>query len=194
MRDYLTTLVKPSKFTSWTGFIAALSAIVIAGIILAEKLQLAANANYVTSCSFNAIVSCSPVMNSKQAAAFWGIPNPILGLAGFSAVACLYFISLFVKLPRFVWLINAVGTVGAIVFCFWLATQALFVIQAICIYCCGIWLLTSVLTWFSFKSLLQDTKFSEAQFYVKIGLAATIIAFATMVFFAFQDYWMSLLS
>lgn len=191
MSKYFSELVKPSKFTAVTGFVAALLAVVTAGIILAEKLQLAANSEYVTSCSFNAVVSCSPVMSSEQAAAFWGIPNPILGLIGFSVVACLYFLALFVKLPRFVWVVNAVGTLGALVFCFWLATQALFVIEALCLYCSVVWLLTSVLLWFSVKPLLAGTKFVELQHYAKVGLMVTVLSFAVMIFVAFQDFWLS---
>ena len=194
MSNYLKTLVKPSKLTSWTGFIAAVLGVFLASTILVEKLHLLMDPNYVTSCSFNPIISCSTVMSSPQSAAFWGFPNPIIGLIGFTIVAIVYFISFFVKLPRFIWIANALGTILALAFCFWLASQALYVIQALCLYCCGVWIVTSVLTWFGLKAVVQDTRHADLQFYSKIGLVITLAAFAFLVFFAFQQYWMSLLT
>lgn len=192
MRKYFSSYVQLSRLSSWTGFVAALMSVVIAVIILVEKLKLAENPDYVTSCSINPIVSCGAVVKSAQAAVFWDIPNPVLGVIGFSVVSAVYFISFFVKLPRFVWVVNAVGSFAAVIFCFWLATQALFVIQAICVYCVGIWLLTSVLAWFGVKPLLVETGATDWQFYVKIMLSGTVAAFVFMIFFAFQTYWMSL--
>jgi uncharacterized membrane protein len=194
MRAYMNTMVQPSRFTSWTGFVAAVLGLVLASIILVEKLKLALNPDYVTSCSINPIVSCSPVMSSPQAAAFFDLPNPLIGLIGFSLVASLFFISFFVKLPRFLWVANSVGVLLALVFCFWLATQALFVIQAICLYCCGVWLVVSVLTFFSLKPVLMGTKAEDFIPFTKIGMVVTVFAFVFMVFFAFQQFWLSLLS
>lgn len=192
MRNYLLSEVRLSRLSSWTGFMAAVLAVVVAAIILVEKLKLALNPDYVTSCSINPIISCGSVIQSVQAAVFWGVPNPVVGLVGFSVVASLFFVSFFVSLPRFVWVLNAVGLFAALAFCFWLAFQALFVIQAICMYCVGIWLLTSVLAWFGVKPLLSGTKADDLQFYVKIAVTGTVFVFVFMIFFAFQTYWMSL--
>jgi uncharacterized membrane protein len=109
-------------------------------------------------------------------------------------VAGFFFVSLFVKTPRFLWVANAVGSVLALIFCFWLAVQALFVIEAICLYCCGVWLTVSVLTWFSMKMLLQGTKHEGLMSFMKIGLVVTVTVFIFMVFFAFQQFWLSLLT
>lgn len=193
MKNYLTTLVPVTKLTSWTGFGAALVALISAFTIMVEKVHLLANSDYVTSCSVNAIISCSPVMSSPQASVFFGVPNPLLGIAGFSVVACLFFVSLFVKLPRFVWVINMVGSALALIFCFWLASQALYVINAICIYCFIVWIMMSVLFWFGVKPLLERTQAHDLQFWLKLGVIVTILVFLVMIFFAFSDYWMSLL-
>lgn len=194
MKTYLTTLTPVSKLTSWTGLITSLIALVAAFTIMVEKIHLLANPDYVTSCSVNAIISCSPVMSSPQASVFFGMPNPLLGIAGFSVVACLYFVSFFVRLPRFVWVINTVGSLLALIFCFWLATEALYVINAICIYCFIVWIMMSVLFWFGVKPLVEGTRAHELQFWVKIGVIATILIFLGMIYFAFSDYWISFLS
>lgn len=193
MKNYLNERIQAGKLTSWLGFSGALISLIAAFTIMVEKLHLLSNPDYVTSCSVNAIISCSPVMSSPQAAAFFGIPNPLLGIAGFSVVACIYFMSFFLKLPRFVWIINMVGTGLALIFCFWLATQALYVINAICIYCFIVWIMTTVIFWYSLKPVLEGTRFSDLQFWVKLGAVATIMVFLSMIFFAFSDYWLSLI-
>lgn len=193
MKTYLNERIQAGKLTSWLGFSGALVSLIAAFTIMVEKLHLLSNPDYVTSCSVNAVISCSPVMSSPQAAAFFGIPNPLLGIAGFSVVACIYFMSFFLKLPRFVWIINMVGTGLALIFCFWLATQALYVINAICIYCFIVWVMTTVIFWYSLKPVLEGTRFSDLQFWVKLGAVATIMVFLSMIFFAFSDYWLSLI-
>jgi uncharacterized membrane protein len=193
MKTYLNEQIQAGKLTSWLGFSGALVSLIAAFTIMVEKLHLLSNPDYVTSCSVNAVISCSPVMSSPQAAAFFGIPNPLLGIAGFSVVACIYFMSFFLKLPRFVWIINMVGTGLALIFCFWLATQALYVINAICIYCFIVWIMTTVIFWYSLKPVLEGTRFSDLQFWVKLGAVATIMVFLSMIFFAFSDYWLSLI-
>lgn len=193
MKNYLNERIQAGKLTSWLGFSGALISLIAAFTIMVEKLHLLSNPDYVTSCSVNAIISCSPVMSSPQAAAFFGIPNPLLGIAGFSVVACIYFMSFFLKLPRFVWIINMVGTGLALIFCFWLATQALYVINAICIYCFIVWIMTTFIFWYSLKPALEGTRFSDLQFWVKLGAVATIMVFLSMIFFAFSDYWLSLI-
>jgi uncharacterized membrane protein len=194
MKTFLQERVQAGKLTSWLGFSTAIVALLAAFTVMVEKVHLLSNPDYVTSCSLNAIISCSPVMSSPQASAFFGIPNPLLGISGFSVVACIYFLSFFMKLPRFVWVINAVGTALALIFCFWLSTQALFVINAICIYCFIVWIMTTVLFWYGLKPVVEGTKVEELQFWVKLGAIATIGTFLCMIFFAFSDYWLSLLT
>jgi uncharacterized membrane protein len=193
MTIYLKERVQAGKLTSWLGLSTSLLALIAAFIIMVEKVHLLANPDYVTSCSLNAIISCSPVMSSPQAAAFFGIPNPLLGIAGFGVTACIYFLSFFMKLPRFVWVINTVGTALALMFCLWLSTQALFVINALCLYCFIVWMMTTVMFWYSLKPVIQGTRVSGLQFWVKLGAMATVATFLVMIFTAFSDYWLSLL-
>lgn len=194
MTTYLQTRVQAGRLTSWLGLSTAIIALFAAFTIMVEKLHILQNPDYVASCSLNAIISCSPVMSSPQATAFFDIPNPLLGIAGFSVVACLYFVSFFIQLPRFVWLINSIGTGAALTFCFWLATQALFNINAICIYCFCVWIMTTVMFWYSLKPLVEGTKAEDLQFWAKLGAILSVLVFLSMIFMAFSDYWLSLIS
>jgi uncharacterized membrane protein len=182
-----------SKKLSIASFLFALVGITLASIIMYDKVQILINPNFQTSCSFNPIISCNPVMSSDQAAAFFNVPNPIWGLIGFGAIAAIHFVSIFVRLPRFIWVANAVGMLLALIFCFWLSTQALFVISALCIYCAGTWVTTSFLFWFGIDRLLAGTKLQEARFYTPLAIIATLLTFAVMVFVAFHTFWLSLL-
>lgn len=175
------------------GFIAAVIGLIAANVIMFEKLQLALNSNYQTSCSFNPLISCSPVMSSPQAAAFFGFPNPLLGIMGFSVLAFFFFLKFFTPLPKWVTWVAFAGTAGALTFCFWLATQALYVIGALCIYCCIVWVCVSFLFWFLLKSLLTG-KIWWSGLATNIGLVVTLTVFVFMVFFAFPQYWLSLLN
>ena len=193
MKNLLLKTVPVSRITAIIAFFTAFVAVIVAAIISYEKLALALNPNHVTSCSFNPIVSCSPVMQSWQAAAFFGIPNPFFGLIGFAVVMTVAFLAIFVELPRLVWVLNFVGTAGAMAFCFWLSTQALFSIGALCLYCCGIWVLTTILFWISINRVTRKTKYESFGDYGVIGAVAFILIFAVMVFIAFQTFWLSLL-
>ena len=184
---------RPALSGSIASLVLGLLGTVLASIIIIEKIALAENPNHITSCSFNPIVSCSPVMQSEQATAFFGIPNPIFGLIGFAVIAALSFFSIFVKLPRFIWVINSIGMALALTFCFWLATQALYSIGALCLYCCGVWVVTSILFWLSLRRVVVGTKFETISDYSILGTTVTILIFAVMVFFAFQRFWLSLM-
>ena len=58
--------------------------LVAATVLLVEKIALLRDPSYVPTCSINPILSCGSVMAAPQAEAF-GIPNPIIGVAGFAA-------------------------------------------------------------------------------------------------------------
>jgi uncharacterized membrane protein len=117
--------------------------LVAAFVLLNDKLKsLQATADggeFVASCDVSAFVSCSGVFNSPQAEVF-GFPNPIIGIAGFSAVIALGVImSAGVALPRFVWVGLLAGSVFGIAFVTWLQYQSLYEIGKLCPYCMVVW-------------------------------------------------------
>ncbi len=56
--------------------------ILAAWIITLDKFELLKDPSYKPACSLNPIISCSNIMQSKQADVF-GFPNPMVGLVGF---------------------------------------------------------------------------------------------------------------
>lgn len=173
----------------------------VAGVLISlriylEKLELQNNPNYVPSCSVDGIITCSKVMDSQQAAAFFGIPNPLIGIVGFTLLTILTLITFKYALPNWVNVLTAVGTAGALIFCFWLATQALYVIVALCVWCFAIWLITSILFWTYVNALLKTNEVLQpsAALITHTARIITIAVFLFMIWNAFPDYWMERIS
>lgn len=124
------------------GVLAALTgtvAFIASGILVLERLALYKNPDYVTSCDFNPWVSCGTVMKSWQAALF-GFPNPLLGIVGFAIVITTAMALLAgARFAKWYWLGFQLGITLALVFVIWLWSQALYDINALCLYCMVVW-------------------------------------------------------
>lgn len=112
---------------------------IASGILVLERVALYKNPDYVTSCDFNPWVSCGTVMKSSQAALL-GFPNPFLGIVGFGIVITIGMALLAgARFARWYWVGLQVGVTLAMVFITWLWSQALYEINALCLYCMVVW-------------------------------------------------------
>lgn len=109
-----------------------------------EKFKIVEDPTYIPTCSINPILSCGSVMTTDQAEAF-GVPNPLLGIAGFAAVGALG-VALIAgaRFARWLWLAVQGGLTFAVVFVHWLFFQSLYEIEALCPYCMVVWVVTIV--------------------------------------------------
>lgn len=127
------------------GVLAALTglvAFIASGILVLERLELYKNPDYVTSCDFSPWVSCGTVMKSWQAALF-GFPNPFIGIVGFAIVITVGMAMLSgAKFAKWYWLGFQLGITFAMGFIIWLWSQALYDINALCLYCMVVWAMT----------------------------------------------------
>ncbi|MFB7632657.1 vitamin K epoxide reductase family protein [Streptomyces sp. NPDC056149] len=120
-----------------------------AWIISLDKLELLKDPNFKPACSFNPIISCGSVMQSKQAEVF-GFPNPWAGLIGFGIVVGIGMALLAgARFRRWYWLGLNVGTLLAAVFCMWLMSQSLYSINALCLWCTLTWCVTIAMFWYT---------------------------------------------
>ena len=109
-----------------------------------EKFRIVEDPTYIPTCSINPILSCGSVMTTDQAEAF-GFPNPLLGIAGFAAVAALGFAMVAgAQLARWLWLALQAGLTFAVIFVHWLFFQSLYEIEALCPYCMVVWVVTII--------------------------------------------------
>ena len=111
---------------TWTYLIMLIASAVALGaslILSAETLQLARHPESVLGCDLNSVVSCSTVARSWQA--------EIVGLAR-------------VKVPRWFATCTWLGGLAALAYSYWLSTQSLFVIHALCPWCLTLMFSTTI--------------------------------------------------
>lgn len=167
--------------------------------LMVEKLHVLTDPTFVPSCSLNAVVSCTDVMMSSQAGIF-GFPNPLIGIATFPILILLGALLLSaVRLPDWIWLGLQLGVVFGLVFVIWLITQALWSIEALCIYCMLVWAVVIPIFWavtaatFTNGAMADgESKFSQVLAkgtWLWIALSWALVVVLVVVTFA--DRWTS---
>ncbi len=128
--------------------VAGIIGILASSILTIEKIRIAANPNYVPSCSISPVVACSPVISSWQGRVF-GFPNPFIGIFAFACVLTVGMTLLAgAKIPkRWYWLTFQAGTLFGIGFISWLIAQSVYDIGKLCIYCMVVWTMTIPVFW-----------------------------------------------
>ena len=120
--------------------ISSLLAEAVSFALASDTLKIAQNPNVELGCDINAVVSCSTVAKSWQANFLnFGslkIPNCFLGIcfeAVFVTVAVLGLAR--AKIPKWFSLCSWLGNLVALIFSYWLFSQELYSINAICPWC-----------------------------------------------------------
>ena len=128
-----------SALYAWATTLFGVIGLFMSGLIMYDKIKLMEDPDFSPACTINDVVSCTDVMNSGQASAF-GIPNPFIGLVGFSVVICIG-VALLAGARFRAWFLYGflAGLAFAVGFVHWLAYEALYDIQALCPYCMVVW-------------------------------------------------------
>ncbi|PQM73651.1 vitamin K epoxide reductase family protein [Corynebacterium sp. J010B-136] len=176
--------------------------LIAATVLLIEKIALLGNPDYIPTCNINPILSCGSVMTTPQAEAF-GVPNPVIGIAGFAAVAVIG--AAILAGGRFhPWfrVATQAGVTFAVVFVHWLIYQSLYVIGALCPYCMVVWAVTIPLFWYTTLANLQPFRQAGPQWARRIidtltsyhGVVLTVWVLGIIILIAhrFWDYWTTL--
>lgn len=177
--------------------VGGLIGLIAAVVLLVEKMTLAANPDYIPSCNVNPVLSCGSVMATPQAAAF-GVPNPIIGVAGFAIVAAIG-VGLFAggRYTAWYWATIQIGVTFAVIFVHWLIYQSLYVIGALCPYCMAVWAVTIPIFWYTstrnLRSLSKGTKWINAlNEYRGAVLTGWFLLIIVLIANRFWDYWSTL--
>ena len=120
--------------------VASAVALAVSFILSADTLKLARNPNQQLGCDVNAVLSCSTVAQSWQAeiVKFGGLsyPNAFFGIAAESMFVTIAVIGLArIAVPRWFAACTWLGGLAALAYSYWLTSQSLFVIQALCPWC-----------------------------------------------------------
>lgn len=185
----------------WVLVIGGIIGLLSAAILTVEKLNLAANPNYIPSCSISPVVACSPVIGSSQASAF-GFPNPIIGIAGFAmvwAVGMMLFAGGTIKKKWFWWCFQ-LGSLFGMFFISYLINAALYDIGKLCLYCLAVWAVTIPIFWTTLTFNLRE---KNIVFKHKVGdflaqnpgkmIALSYLLVTILIFTRFSEYFQSLI-
>ena len=138
-----------NRFIFTTMLISACVSLLASFVLSVDAVVLAANPEAELSCNINAALSCGAVAQSWQAQLF-GFPNAFLGLVAEPVVITIAVASLGgVRFPRWFMLSAQVVYTLGVIFAYWLFTQSMFVIGALCPWC----LLVTVSTTLVFTTL-----------------------------------------
>lgn len=171
--------------------------------LLVEKIALIENPDYVPSCSINPVLSCGSVMSTPQAEAI-GIPNPVLGVAGFATVATIGAALLAgARFASWFWVLSQFGVTFAVIFVHWLIYQSLYVIGALCPYCIVVWAVTIPIFLYTTTHTLRLVQQSSAgeehrlirglTEYRGAIITSWFLAIAALIAVRFWSYWSSLI-
>lgn len=182
--------------------IGGLIGLVAATVLLVEKIALLGNPDYIPTCNINPILSCGSVMTTPQAEVF-GIPNPVIGIAGFAAVAVVGAAILAGTECRPWFRVGTqLGVTFAVIFVHWLIYQSLYVIEALCPYCMVVWAVTIPLFWYTTLVNLQLFRHAGPGWirwligiltnYHGVVLTVWVLGIIAVIAYRFWDYWITL--
>lgn len=132
-------------------------------LIMYDKIKLMEDTSFVPACTFNSVFSCTDVMQSEQALAFV-IPNPFIGMVGFGVVLAIGAAILAgAKFRSWFWYGFLAGLIFAAGFVHWMAYQAVYEIQALCLYCMVVWAATLPLFLMTLMHIVWERQRDEAE-------------------------------
>lgn len=146
---------------TWTYLVmlvASAIALAVSFVLSAETLKLARDPNQILDCDINSVLSCSTVAQSWQSeiVKFGGLsyPNAFFGIAAESVFVTIAVIGLSrVAVPRWFATCTWLGGLAALAYSYWLTSQSLFVINALCPWCLALMFSTTI----QFMSLSHAT-------------------------------------
>lgn len=120
--------------------VASAVALIASFILSAETLVMARNPGMKLGCDVNGVVSCSSVAQSWQSEiikfAGMSFPNAFFGIAAESVFVTVAVIGMVrVAVPRWFAACTWLGGLAALAYAYWLFTQSMYVIHALCPWC-----------------------------------------------------------
>ncbi|MFT8704798.1 vitamin K epoxide reductase family protein [Bifidobacterium aquikefiricola] len=147
--DRLTGWRHSATWTYLVMLVASLGALLVSFILSGETLELARHPNAKLECDVNALVSCSTVAQSWQAeivhVGSLSFPNAFFGIAAESIFTTLAVLGLArARTPRWFTIATWWGGLAAFLYAYWLFSQSMFVINALCPWCLCLMFATTI--------------------------------------------------
>nr|WP_075554265.1 vitamin K epoxide reductase family protein [Pseudonocardia sp. Ae505_Ps2] len=187
------------RFLPWLLVVGGVLGLVSAFTLTVERIELLMDPSYTPSCSINPVLSCGSVMTTPQAA-FFGFPNPLLGIGAFAVVVTTGVALLAgARFPRWWWVGLTVGSALGVVFVHYLIVQSLYRIGALCPYCMVVWVVTIPIFWYSLLATLDALGGGARALHARIAgyhavpVVLWFLVIAALILQRFWTYWSSLL-
>ena len=131
--------------------IAAVLGLAAAFELILSELQVLRDPLGELACDINPLITCSTSLLSGQSRLLFDIPNSLIGIMAFTALATFAVIIISrVNLPRWVWWCMGAGTLVGVTYVAFFLHVSISVFQGLCPYCMLVWvatLATTVLVW-----------------------------------------------
>lgn len=188
---------------AWILVVGGFLGLFAAFVLTLEKIALLKDPSHQLSCSLNPVLSCGPIIMSDQASAF-GFPNPLIGLFCYGIIITVG-MALFAgaTFKRWFWLGLQAGTIFGLAFVHWLAFESIYRLNALCLYCLLVWIVTIPMFWYTTlynfktgviatpKSLRTVVEFAQKH-HLDI-LVAWYLLFVVAILVRFWSYWETVL-
>ena len=186
--------------SAWWVLIAGAVGLLASLTLTHDKIAILQNPSYVPSCNINPVLACGSVMMTPQSSTL-GLPNPILGIAGFTVVVVAGVLSVAkVQLPRWFWAGLLAGILVGAVFVHWLIFVSLYRVGALCPYCMVVWVVTIsllvVMASIVLRPVLESRNSGVAHLVYRWRWSIAVLWFtgvAVLIALRFRDYWATLL-
>ncbi len=156
-------------------------------LLTIDTMKVLENPGVQLPCNINPFISCTSVATSPQGKIF-GFANPLLGIAGFSAVITIGLITLLGAVPnkRFNKLI-LLGTTLSFILNIWFIYQSLFVLGTLCIYCMTTWVAIAPIFLYTIKNNFEIIFLNKNHLPILIAWYLVIIF---LILFRFKDFFL----
>ena len=191
------------KFLPYLLLIGGTIGVLLSVALTVEKIALLTNPSAAAICDINPIISCGSIINKPQSSVL-GIPNSIVGIVAFSAVATIGAALLAgAQFRPWFWRSLQGGVTFGMLAVLWLQYQSLYVLGALCPFCMVAWtIMTPMFLYTTLYNLRHDMislpkSWSGVSVWVQrnhIGiLILWFLVIATLILLRFWDYWSTLL-
>jgi len=139
------TIDRSNKWIFGTMLVFGVVGLIVSFILCLDEIDLMQHPNTILSCSINAVLNCSTVMQTWQAHVF-GFPNMFIGLMAYPIVITVAVVALTkANLPRWFWLTANVFYLLGALFAYWLFFNSVYIIQVLCPWCLVITFSTTII-------------------------------------------------
>lgn len=128
--------------------VAGIVGLVASFVLTYDKIQVLKSPGYDPACNINPIFSCGSVM-AKEQASLLGVPNTVFGLVAFTALTSLgLMLASGAKMKRWIWVAAQLMATTGVIFMHYLFFQGVYRINAICLWCFVVWMITIPIFWY----------------------------------------------